>query len=317
MNKKVTINVLSIIILALVTIFNPHYLNSSNITWATEDYHYSEYSSNITISKEMSRTELIEYYSKENNVNLHDAELALFNKISQSNTSYKYRILSKKINDNTHIEFYISESNKTEQPSIERILVLSIKNPKFSFSGNVYVNLENNTTIYYDLEGSFLKESSSLISGNIDINVGESKLLNLGTVNNSNTYEHISTSGYINLANKNEHYNYKTLIKPLKNNSYLEIYVKGDGWRNYFSIEEILHVSVKNSDLGYSGNIYVNLEDNFHIHFDVEGVLEKNVLKEPLFFENTPTTKNFIIQESSVSIDNSDIHISDSGTITP
>lgn len=108
-------------------------------------------------------------------------------------------------------------------------------------------------------------------------------------------------------------YQYKTFLKKLADNVYLEIYTKGDGWGRYYAIDKILYTRITHPDYIFGGNMYINLEDNSNIYYSTNGDMHK---KSSIIYRNYLTNTS---KEKHLNISISDFnaiqHISESGNI--
>lgn len=152
-------------------------------------------SKNTILSHPMNRSELIKYFSKNNNVSYSEAEKSLFQNKIEERYAYSYRIITKYISNGVRIEFYTKGDGWNNYYSIDNILNVSVKHHQYCFNGSLYSNLENNHTIYYDIEGSLVKNGTVSVSGSINIGVGQGASINLGGAYSSNIQAHISDSG--------------------------------------------------------------------------------------------------------------------------
>lgn len=283
-------------------------VRSSNITNANDININSK--SEFANNKELSRKGLIEHYANENNMSFAKAEFSLFKGSSNEEKNYKYSIFSQKIEPHLTIEFY----TQNQEGSINKILNVSVKHPSKSFTGTVYMNLEGTSSIYYDIEGNILNQGTTTVSATLNISTNEDISVNIGSPNNKNIYSHVTANGRFNISNQDyRSYQYKTFLKKLADNVYLEIYTKGDGWGQYYSIEKILYSRITHPDYVFGGNMYINLEDNSNIYYSVDGAIFKNSLvSNRAYLKNSPTEKllNIFVIEK-----NEQQHISNSGNI--
>lgn len=192
MNKKI-LSSFTMIPLLIVPIFST--ITTEKIAHANNSLDNITSNSNFTISKEMTRKELIEHYAKENNVSFTKAEFELFKGSIQERAGYKYRTFSRGIGHGAYMEIYTQGDGWNSYYSIDRILNVSVKHSSKSFVGTVYTNLESNSSIYYDVEGNLHNQGTTTVSGGLNIGVGQGGSVNLGASYSSGIYAHISTSG--------------------------------------------------------------------------------------------------------------------------
>lgn len=94
-----------------------------------------------------------------------------------------------------------------------------------------------------------------------------------------------------------EKYEYRILTKYLADGVRLELYTKGNV-KDKYVIDSVLGALVIGSDKHYSGEVYINLEDEKTVYYDVEGEM---ISKEKILFI-TLTKSNHVSVSSRVYI---------------
>lgn len=65
------------------------------------------------------------------------------------------------------------------------------------FSGNVYCNLEDYRTIYYEVNGDFYNNGTISVSAGLNIEIGESGSVSFGVTGSSNHFKYFYSNGRI------------------------------------------------------------------------------------------------------------------------
>ncbi|NRD77370.1 hypothetical protein HPT25_07635 [Bacillus sp. BRMEA1] len=100
------------------------------------------------------------------------------------------------------VNFYCQTDEGGYFRGIVKILNISMNrsynNTSKQFSGTVYANLEDPNRIYWEVNGDFLNNGTTTISGGgaVNIGVGYSASVNFGVSYQSNEYKYVDTTGY-------------------------------------------------------------------------------------------------------------------------
>ena len=153
---------------------------------------------NMVVSCDYTKIEIIKKFATENNITLEEAKKILFS--SQKNEdryAYSYRTISKNVGYDTTLCFYTQGDGWNNYYAINKILSVSVKHNSKSFAGHVYSNIEDNVTIYYDIEGNLLNQGSTTVSAGVNFDIGHGGGVNLGSSYSTDVYAHISDLGRI------------------------------------------------------------------------------------------------------------------------
>lgn len=78
------------------------------------------------------------------------------------------------------IRFYCEVSTSGTYVGIYEIKRVSLENCGKNFKGEIYANLENAYTIYWEVNGDFFKHGNPQVNGSISLNLGEEGTIEFG-----------------------------------------------------------------------------------------------------------------------------------------
>ncbi|MBF0713536.1 hypothetical protein HZY83_02395 [Gemella sp. GH3] len=144
--------------------------------------------------KDLSREELIASFAKDRNISNYEAEKELFKNNISFRKAYYYREYLRNIGHSTYIKLYCQGDGWDNYFSVDKILNVSVIPNNKVFVGSVYYNLENNYTVYYEVNGNLYNNATISISGGGSVGVGSAGSLNISASYTTNHYAQLYKS---------------------------------------------------------------------------------------------------------------------------
>ena len=129
------------------------------------------------------------------------------NNITPHQLSYTTRYVTLPIKNNYEVQiaFYLTIDSAYGAYAIHEVNRVSLdrgySGKAKQFDGELYYNLENNTTIYYELNGDFYNNGETTMSGGGAIKVNDSATLNFSVSYSSNYFAYAFKSGRLLYGN--------------------------------------------------------------------------------------------------------------------
>lgn len=179
------------IIISLTIVFSCFFfINFISENVKQEKAKATDYDRTTTFSKIMSKEEIIEYFAENNGVDLKQAEYELFSVEDKGNNN-KYRVIYKNISNDTKVAFYTKGEAWNNYYGVKEFLSVAIINQEKSFTGYIFINIEDYSTIFYDIIGDLRDKNAKTTFAKV---TGKMDRRNLGELNYKKMYEHIAVS---------------------------------------------------------------------------------------------------------------------------
>lgn len=176
-----------------------------NKSLAYSNENYSEIKFDETKIKKMTRDEIIEEMVK-NGISRKDAEESTKDGLIQSREacygSY-YTAIEKTLDVTSSYKptlvFYLKMEYGHGAHMISKVNRISLRNEyngtSKQFAGELYYNVENYKTIYYEVNGNFFNNGTTSVTNNISAGVGESLTVSFGISSSSGHYKYFFETG--------------------------------------------------------------------------------------------------------------------------
>lgn len=163
----------------------------------------NEDTDDFIVSDVMTYDEIIQRIATDSEISIEEAkEIFGPQSISKSGKAINYRTFSKTLNVSIHykpsINFYCETDESGSFYGIRQVKNVSINrksnNMSAVYDGEIFVHLENGSTIYYMVNGDFYTNGTVSFSGSLNLGIGESKAV-ISVVSSGSHYAYLYQDG--------------------------------------------------------------------------------------------------------------------------